>query len=236
MIKFAVCDDEAFMCEDIVARISAYAKERKLPCQVRCFNSGRELLESKEQFDILFLDIQMENPDGMETAKLLREQGFRGLLIFMTVLKERVFEAFEVQAFDYLIKPLDESRFRRAVGRAVEFAENEAGKSIILQSGNACQVMLFSQIVYCEVMGRKVYFHMQNGEVDCYYSRLDDLEKQLDSRFYRCHRSYLVNLDYVCGHRAGFVMLLDNGDIPLSRLREQEFTQALLSRMKGRLH
>lgn len=234
MIKFAVCDDEPFMRDDMAALLSDYAEERKLICQIYRFSSGKELLQSSQIFDVLFLDIQMEKPDGMETAEILRKRGFGGLLIFTTVLEERVFDSFEVQAFDYLIKPMDHSRFRRTTERAIKSVEQEAAKSMIIQKGNTCQVILFSHIVYCEVIGRKVYLHRQGGKVTDYYSRLDALERQLDSRFFRCHRSYLVNLDYVCGYHAGLVTLAEGGEIPLSRLREQALTQALLIHMKER--
>lgn len=234
MIRFAICDDEPFMQGDIARRLSRYMEERKLICQVSCFTSGKELLEDNRSFDVVFLDIQMDGPDGMETARRMRNRGFKGVLIFITVLKESVFDSFEVQAFDYLIKPLEDSRFFRTMERAVRHVEREAGKSLMIQRGNACQVILFSRIVYCEVIGRKIYLHCQGGEVIDYYHKLEDLQGHIDSRFFRCHRSYLVNLDYVRGYHGGNVILSEGGDIPLSRLREQEFTQALLIHMKER--
>lgn len=234
MIKFAICDDESYMLEDIAGRLLRYMENRRLPCQISRFSSGKELLESGKGFDVLFLDIQMERPDGMETARLLRRQGYRGLLVFITILKENVFDAFEVQAFDYLVKPLEESRFRRAMERAIRYLEQEAGKSLLVQKGNACQVVPFTQIVYCEVLGRKIYLHRPDGETVDYYGKLEELENRMDSRFFKCHRSYLVNLDYVRGCMEGLVTLSDGSKVPVSRLRERELTQALLVHMKER--
>ena len=113
MIKIAVCDDEPFMRAEMASRISGYMEEKKIPCQLHCFGGGGEILGSDMAFDILFLDIQMEGMDGMEAARLMRARGYGGMLIFITVLKEEVFEAFEVRAFDYLVKPLEDSRFKR---------------------------------------------------------------------------------------------------------------------------
>lgn len=72
MIKLAVCDDKAFMRESLSARLSEYMKARSLPCQIDCFSNGRELLARKDPFDLIFLDIFLEQPDGMETARILR--------------------------------------------------------------------------------------------------------------------------------------------------------------------
>lgn len=236
MLKLAVCDDESLMRDSLSERLLAYMKEKRLPCQIRPFSSGGELLACEEPFDMIFLDIFMEKPDGMETARLLRENGCQGILIFTTVLKEGVFDAFEVQAYDYLVKPLDEGRFRRTMDRAVKSLEQAsgAGQKLLVKKGDACTVIPFSQIVYCEVLGRKIYIHQQNGETVDYYDRLDRLEKRLGGNFFRCHRSYLVNLDYVRGCQNGLVRLPDRDDIPLSRLRRQEFIQALLAHMKER--
>ena len=88
------------------------------------------------------------------------------------------------------------------------------------------------EIAYCEVLGRKVYLHKRDGSVTDYYDRLEDLERRLDGRFFKCHRSYLVNLDYVRGRRTGQAVLVRGEAVPVSRLRERELTQALLRYLK----
>lgn len=235
MIKIAICDDEPFMAQEISTRLSDYMGEQHITsfC-VSNFSNGCLLLESDCDFDLIFLDIQMEKPDGMETAKILRQHGNRSLLIFVTVLKECVFNAFEVEAYDYLIKPLDSDRFRRTMDRAIKTLEQRTVKSIIVHRGMSCDVIPLAQIVYCEVRGRKIYIHQNDGKIIDYYEKLDDFEHRVDGRFFRCHRSYLVNLDYVRGNYAGQVTLSQGEQIPVSRLREQELTQALLHYMKER--
>ena len=88
--------------------------------------------------------------------------------------------------------------------------------------------------VYGEVLGRKLYLHRSAGGVVDYYGRLGDLERRVDGRFFRCHRSYLVNLDHVRGSRAGQAVLSQGGSVPVSRLRESDLTKALLQHMKER--
>ena len=234
MITFAVCDDEPQMAREIADQIKRYMEERRIDAYtVRCFPDGPSLLEGGT-FDVVFLDVQMGPPDGLETARLLRRRGDRGLVIFVTVLRECVFDAFEVEAYDYLLKPLDGGRFRRTMDRALEWLEGRAAKTVVVQRGTACEVVPQADIVYCEVLGRKLYLHRSDGAVvDC-YGRLEGLERRVDGRFFKCHRSYLVNLDYVRGCRGGQVMLPKGEAIPVSRLRERELTQALLRHMKGR--
>ncbi len=235
MIKIAVCDDEPFMAQEISDRLTKYMGEKRITSyRVSSFSSGQTLLESGCDFDLIFLDIQMERPDGMETARMLRQRGAGSLLVFVTVLQECVFDAFEVEAYDYLVKPLDSAHFTRTMDRAMKALERQSAKAILVRRGTSCEVIPLDQVVYCEVQGRKVYIHQSDGTAAGHYERLDELARRVDGRFFRCHRSYLVNLDFVRGCHAGQVALSQGGQIPVSRLRERELTQALLRRMKER--
>lgn len=232
MVKFAICDDEPLMIRELSAYLAGYMGERSITdYSVSCFSGGHALLETGDHFDVIFLDIQMAEPDGMETARLLRRRGEHSLLVFVTVLKELVFDAFQVEAYDYLLKPLETARFKRTMDRILRTLEQRAA-GIVIQRGTGCQVVPLSDILYCEVLGRKVYLHKQDGDVIDYYDRLESLEHRVDGRFFRCHRSYLVNLDYVRGYQGGWIMLPREERIPVSRLRERELTGALLRHMK----
>ena len=235
MIQFAICDDEPSMVRDLSARLADYMVEHSVTAySVSSFSDGCALLESGGGFDVSFLDIQMGPPDGMETARLLRRQGDRSLLVFVTVLKELVFDAFQVEAYDYLLKPLDDARFRQTMDRVLRTLEHQRSETLVIRRGGGCQVVPLDRIVYCEVLGRKVYLHLRDGDVIDYYDRLEDLECRMDGRFFKCHRSYLVNLDHVCGCQDGQVTLPQGERIPVSRLRERELTRALLRHMKER--
>ena len=235
MVTFAICDDEPLMVRELAGHLADYMKEKPATAySVSSFSNGRALLESAGSFDVIFLDIQMEQPDGMETARLLRRRGDHALLIFITVLKECVFDSFRVEAFDYLLKPLDSARLAQTMDRALRALERRAAENIVIRRGTGCEVVPLSDIVYCEVLGRKVYLHQHDGAVSDYYDKLEDLERRVDGRFFKCHRSYLVNLDYVRGCRDGQVLLSQGERIPASRLRERELTRALLRYMKER--
>ena len=235
MITLAICDDEPSMARELAGRLAGYMKEKSVTgYSVSSFSNGRALLERAGGFDVIFLDIQMEDPDGMETARLLRRRGDHALLIFVTVLKECVFDSFQVEAFDYLLKPLDSARFHQTMDRVLRSLEQRTAEDLVIQRGTGCEVVLLSDIVYCEVLGRKIYLHKNDGTVSGYYGKLEDLERRVDGRFFKCHRSYLVNLDYVRGCQNGQVLLSQGERIPASRLRERELTCALLRHMKER--
>ena len=234
MITFAICDDEPLMAQELASHLADYMKEKSIVYSVSSFANSCALLERVGSFDVIFLDIQMERPDGMETARLLRQCGDHSLLIFVTVLKECVFDSFQVEAFDYLLKPLDSARFHQTMDRVLRSLEQRTAEDIVIQRGTGCEVVLLSDIVYCEVLGRKIYLHKSDGTVSDYYDKLEDLERRVDGRFFKCHRSYLVNLDYVRGCRGGQVLLSQGERIPASRLRERELTQALLCRLRER--
>ena len=235
MIKFAICDDEPLMAQELAGHLADYMKENLITAySVSSFSDGRALLDAIDRFDVIFLDIQMEQPDGMETAKLLRRRGDHSLLVFVTVLKELVFDAFQVEAYDYLLKPLDRARFKQTMERVLRSLDRKTAEDIVIQRGTGCEVVLLSDIVYCEVLGRKIYLHKHDGTVSDYYDKLEDLERRVDGRFFKCHRSFLVNLDYVRGCQDGQVLLAPGERIPASRLRERELTQALLRYMKER--
>lgn len=233
MFLAAVCDDEPFFQNALADRLAAYLQERGTACEVRCFSGGRALLDSPASFDLIFLDVWMEGMDGMETARQLRESGYRGPLLFLSALREPVFDAFAVGACDYLVKPLDSQRFRRAMDRAMALLRQEAGPCLTVRKGLSCQVVPFSEILCCEVLGRKVTIRRRDGAIE-FYERLDRLEAQLDSRFFRCHRSYLVNLDCIRSCRGGAAVLLDGTEVLVARKREKPLAQALLDRMKKR--
>ena len=164
MIKFAICDDEPLMAQELAGHLADYMKENLITAySLSSFSDGRALLDAIDRFDVIFLDIQMEQPDGMETAKLLRRRGDHSLLVFVTVLKELVFDAFQVEAYDYLLKPLDRARFKQTMERVLRSLDRKMAEDIVIQRGTGCEVVLLSDIVYCEVLGRKIYLHKHDG-------------------------------------------------------------------------
>ncbi len=233
MIRIAICDDEKHMSDHIRSFVSDFFRKKNREISLRMFSSGEELLSYNGQIDILFLDIQMKDMDGMETARKLRANQFRGFLVFITVLKEMVFQSFEVQAYDYLVKPVDKNQFEKTMERLYASMQNASEDSLLVQKGYEGRIIAKDQIIFCEIIDRKIYLNLTSGEVVDYYERIENLETKLDNRFYRCHRSYLINLKHLKGYKNG-TAYMDNGkEIPVSRLRSREFSDVVLQYMKN---
>lgn len=232
MITIAVCDDEKYTAEQIRKLVSGFFRVKNMEASIVCFSSGEELLKYKKNIDILFLDIQMEGMDGMETAIKLRSRGFKGFLVFITILKEMVFRSFEVQAYDYLVKPVEEKKFEKTMERLLVSMKNVSGEKLLVQKGYERSIISFDDIVYCEIIDRKVYLHLASADVVDFYDRIENLEARLDSRFFRCHRSYLINLKYLKSYKSGVAYMANGKEIPISRLRSKEFSAVILQYMK----
>lgn len=238
MFHLVLCDDEPLLLDELAAQLIPELETVGLPYRLSRFTSGAALLEQNPAtMDVLFLDIQMRPFSGMEIARTLRRQGYAGILIFLTVLPEYVFDSFAVQAFDYLLKPLNPERLHHTLQRVTaRLSEQQQEPALVIQSRHSCTVVPFERILYGEVYGRKVCLHQRQGEPVIYYEKLTALEQQLDQRFFRCHRSYLVNLDYVRQCQAGTVTLADGSILPVARLREKELLRQLMCRMAARPH
>ena len=175
----------------------------------------------------------MKGMDGIETARKLRDSKFRGFLIFITVLKEMVFQSFEVQAYDYLVKPVEEKQFEKTMERLYTSMQNASEDSLLVQKGYEGRIIREEEIVFCEIIDRKIYLNLTSGEVVDYYERIENLETKLGSHFFRCHRSYLINLKHLKGYKNG-TAYMDNGkEVPVSRLRSKEFSGVVLRYMKN---
>lgn len=236
MIYVAVCDDEEYMADAIRQMTVDFFRSKNRDVSVSLFSSGEELLGSGQKIDILFLDIRMKTMDGLETAEKLRGRGWGGYLIFTTVLREMVFQSFAAGPFDYLVKPIEADSFAITMNRLLA-SMGGRGASLLVQRGMESRIVALDEIIYCEVIDRKIYLHLRTAEVVDYYDRIDRLETKLDERFYRCHRSYLINLQYLRSYQNKAVFL-DGGmggivEIPISRLKSREFAQVVLQYMKA---
>ena len=233
MIHIVICDDEKQMSDHIKTFVSDFFRKKNREISLRTFLSSEELLNYDGQIDILFLDIQMNGMDGMETARKLRADKFRGFLIFITVLKEMVFQSFEVQAYDYLVKPVEEKQFERTMERLLASMHSVGEDSLLVQKGYEGRIIRKDEIVFCEIIDRKIYLNLVSGEVLDYYERIENLETKLGGHFFRCHRSYLINLKHLKGYKNG-TAYMDNGkEVPVSRLRSREFSSVVLQYMKN---
>lgn len=231
MIQIAVCDDEEYMAEELSERIADFFRGEGMEINISVFSDGVSLLACYGQLDVVFLDIRMRGMDGMQTAAELRRRNYQGFLIFVTVMRELVFDAFDVQPYDYLVKPLPPGRFERTMKRLATAVRNRE-EELLIHRGVESRIIAIDDITYCEVINRKVYLHLAQGEIVDYYEKLGNLEKKLEGRFFKCHRSYLLNLKYLTSCRKGEARLSTGVLLPVSRDRNEELKSAVLRYIK----
>ncbi|TGY97059.1 response regulator transcription factor [Petralouisia muris] len=232
MISIAVCDDEVLECSQIAGTIKSILNEMQVPCMVRQFHSGKELLGAAKEFDLVFLDIIMEELDGMKTAELFRQKTAGKILVFISSSKAYVFDAYEVEAFWYLVKPMEEGKLQKVLERAVRKLERRSEEFIIVSRQREKKKLFLAEISYFEIRGRMIYAH-QTEEIFDFYEQIGILEQKLQGKgFFRCHKSYLVNLNCVRSYNRQEAMLDSGEKILISRRRYEEFCQEMLRFMK----
>ena len=234
MIKIAICDDETVMCEKLKLTVSSILEKWNEECRIVCFTSAAGLLWGSLDYDLLFLDIRMPGIDGMKAAEGLRERGFSGELIFVTAFSEYMPEAFEVEAFNYLLKPLEPERFCRVFEdacREVKRLESAGGGQLFFQTKTRSFVVQKDEILYVESLRRKVEIHTQRENI-IVYATMKVLAERLGEEFFRCHRGYLVNLAYVAEYGTGTIQLQNGETVYLAREKYTEFVKAYTRYLK----
>ena len=231
LIRIAIVDDEKVIREQIKNLI----EKKQTESIIDTYSSGEELLMDEKCHDIVFLDIQMDGMNGIDTARALRQKTEDTVLIFITGVKEYVFDAFDVAAFHYLIKPIEENKFRTVYDRAVL----EAGKKkqhsmgqLFVKTRNRNVTLEQSHILYIESRAKKVEIHTRNYIVEA-YAGIGELEKQLTENFYRCHRGYLVNMAFISEYSSDSITLNNGETIFLTKEKYGEFVKVYMRYLKN---
>ncbi len=233
MLLIAVCDDIPLECADIAKQIETILKQSNADFIIKKFFGGLELIQSRESFDIIFLDIKMPNINGMELAKQIRKQGRQSLIIFITSASEYVFDAFDVEAFQYLLKPIQTDKLKNVLEKATKKMQIDANIDFLMISANRqIQKVFLKDILYIESIGRIAKIHCNNGTLET-YEQIGILEDKLsDKFFFRCHKCFLVNLNFVDAFNKTEVRLENGEKIMLAKRRYEDFQKAILSYMK----
>ena len=230
-MRVAICDGDRESCAQLGHLIQGQEPE----CEIVYFYSVRQFLENGQHYDILLLDIQMEEMRGMEVARALRISGDDTLLIFVTAGKEYAAEAFEVSAFHYLLKPIQPEKFRSIFKNAcleVRRQEESRGSQLFFQTRARNFTIQKKEILYIESEKRKVEIHTLRENITI-YATMKHMEQQLGKGFYRCHRGYLVNMAYVAGYGTGIIRLKNGENIYLAREKYSDFVRAYTEYLKG---
>lgn len=235
-MKIAVCDDDRTTREQIASMI----KKQEPDAEIITFKTGEDMIKSQENFEISFLDIEMEEMSGIDVAKYIRkEQEKKGreksIIIFVTGYREYMEDAFDVNAFHYLLKPVDEKKFRAVFRRALKEASvktEQRKQSVIVKCNGMQKKILLKDIYYIESSNKKVVFHTKDGNIDI-YGKMEEWERELGESFYRCHRGYLVNLEKITAYNVDTIDVINGDSLILARKKYADFIKAYMRYAKN---
>ena len=227
--KIAICDDLAADRKYLSSLCETWSRHNRYHIQISKFTSAENFLfyyAEKKDFDILLLDIEMGAMDGVTMARKLRQDNQTVQIIFITGYADYISDGYEVDALHYLMKPIQEEKFFTVLDRAVtKLIKNEKVLNIISQ-GEMIRLPI-CQINYAEVNSNYITIHSQ--QTITLKMTLSELEKKLDSHFFRAGRSALVNLEKISRVTKKEIYLQDGSIIPLPRGAYEKVNRAIIN-------
>lgn len=217
MYQIALCDDETTELHAMEQMLLAYRGHSiKDTFSIRLFENAEGLLAAigQEAYapDLIFLDIYMPGMSGLETAKKLGEMELPGLIIFLTSSKDHALEAYDLNVFHYLVKPVSETSLTAALDKALAQYARDADRYLLFQTENQLRRIAADDIVYCEAQRKMQCVYLKNGEQLILHITMNKLYEMLASHreFVKAGISYIINLKHI--DRLGTqTLLLDNG-------------------------
>jgi DNA-binding LytR/AlgR family response regulator len=240
MLQIAVCDDNMDELSNIVQLMNQYRVSKHLDCEFANFQNGFELiaiLEKGKRFDIYCLDIIMPGFTGIEVAKEIRNFDKTAPILFFTSSPEFALESYSVKAINYILKPISKEKLFFTFDDILERIKAEKKEAaIVVKSNEGIQRILISNLVFAEVIGRNVLYHLLSGKVvectESFSSACDNLLKY--GQFIKTHRSYIVNMQYIGTISNHQVTLQTLSRIPISQGKAREIKERYLAyQMEG---
>lgn len=235
MLRIGICDDEKQGREELYLILEQILHRKENDLYIEEFASGEETLsymleEHTGELDLLFLDIEMSGMGGMETARRLRRQDKKVILVFVTGYQDYVFDGYQMDALDYVMKPVKAARLRAVLQRALGKLHQQDAEMYVIQNTEGIYRIPREQILYFYSERRKVTAVTAAREY-AFYGKLDEVEQNLGNGFVRIHQRYLVRAKAVDRVEDGQVWMGDQS-LPISRGFHQkamlEFVQVML--------
>lgn len=234
MIRIAVCDDDAVARAYLLALI----EKQDVECEITEFGSAQGYFADERGFDIVFLDIEMSEEqsdiNGMELAGRIRSNAkSQPIIIFVTGYDKYVYDAFDVEAFQYLLKPVDERKFAQVLKKAVKkiIAGRSTGETLMIRYANSNKAVPIDNIYYIESRNHKVILYLKDGELE-YYAKIGDLEQELQNSFFRIHKGYLINMFYIDSYTKTEILLTNGERLMISKYKYGDFVKSYLRFLK----
>lgn len=228
MLRIAIVDDEREFQEQMREYLSRYEKEEQQQFQVTVFADGLDIVEKYQGcWDIIFMDIKMKHMDGMAAARKIREYDPKVVLIFITTMGNYAIHGYEVEALDFVLKPMDYEQFRLKMQKAQNAVKKQRLKKYLMLAKDGHKERVSTDdIFYVEVKNHNLHY-VTADQVYVVRGKLGDLEKELTGmQFTRCSQSFLVNLKHVTRVEKEQIQV-GNDWLTFSRARKKSFLQEL---------
>lgn len=233
MIQVAIVEDDASARARIRECLDYVSAETQIVFDVREFSSGFSFIgQYVPGFDIVFMDIEMPGMNGMDAARALRKMDSNAILIFVTNMAQYAISGYEVEALDFVLKPINKYSFALKVKRAVARTTKHTDDYITIKTDGGLHRERIAAIKYLHVDGHYVIYHTANGR-HAEYGTLKEAEAKINRpHFVRCNRSFLVNLRHVASVQKD-VIIVDGDALIISRPQRKAFLEALTEYMGG---
>lgn len=229
MIRIAICEDEVSQQIQIKQFLDKILNN--IEYEILMFNCGEELINNyPKDIDIFLLDIQMDKINGMDVARNIRKIDKNSVeIIFTTSVVEYIQEGYEVRAYRYLLKPIKFEELKKHILACIEEIQNKKDQYLIIEGKGEIYKIDINNITYVEVQKKDMIVHTVERDYEVKMS-LEKIEKELSNyKFFRCHKSFLVNLNYIENIKQ-YIAILENGDeVSVSRHRFKEFKAEFLN-------
>ncbi|MCI5587381.1 MAG: LytTR family DNA-binding domain-containing protein [Lachnospiraceae bacterium] len=220
MIKVAICEDSDIDRDMLGEIVGLLMNDRGIDYQVDLYRNGENLVScyKNKPYDLIFLDIMMNEIDGIETGKLIRGMDGSVEIVYCTSSSDFAIAAYEVHAMGYLVKPYEPGRIGAVIDYFIQKHPQEEKNYIEVKSKRKSLIIPYKDIIHLESDNKVVYIYTTTQGAVKVYNKLDTLENELkDERFLRCHQSYLVNMQYVAGLVDSDFIMIDNRMIPIRK-------------------
>lgn len=227
-IKIAICDDDPLQLKYIHSLVQKWSNLVSVNTDILLYSNAEELLFNYAPgcFDVLLLDIQMTGENGISLAKRIRSFNDDAVIIFITAVSDYVFDGYDVGAVQYLLKPVNEDKLFECLSTSRRKATSK--KRIILESEQGSAAVALDDIIYLEAFSHKTKIVLNDTELFINES-ISSIEKRIGDGFYKCHRSYIVNIRHINSIKK-YDTVMDNGSIiPVSRRIYNDFNSAFIA-------